>query len=303
MDWSKHINKRGNLSGCNIKAIENSHEYIEFKKNYNWTITVAETYYCHKNGISKQPRCYCGKELKYETTQQDRYGICCSYVCSSLYVPVQNARRNTILERLGVENASQSDIIKDKKEQTNLKKRGVKYANQDHIPKDTYDKLDDPSWLRHQHHDLEKPMNKISSDLNISDGLVKKYMIKHNISILYFRRSQGENELFEYIKTIYDDIIIPNDRSTLPYINKIGEIRYRELDIYLPKIKLAFEYDGRYWHGNKRQIRLDLLKDNQCIELDIELNRILDVEWENDKERMKTIIKNIIKRRMKCQIF
>lgn len=63
------------------------------------------------------------------------------------------------------------------------------------------------------------------------------------------------------------------------YLKRYGldiEHSYRkfgyELDIYIPALKIAIEYDGYYWHKNKRQ--QDLEKNRKCIEDGIKLYRI-----------------------------
>ena len=57
-------------------------------------------------------------------------------------------------------------------------------------------------------------------------------------------RSIVENELVEYVKSIYSGEIKTSDRSLInPY----------ELDIYLPEKKIAIEFNGLYWHGEKQK--------------------------------------------------
>lgn len=56
----------------------------------------------------------------------------------------------------------------------------------------------------------------------------------------HISKSKGEIEVREYIKSIYSGEIISNDRI---------QLGGKELDIYLPELKLAFEYDGTYWQG------------------------------------------------------
>ena len=45
-----------------------------------------------------------------------------------------------------------------------------------------------------------------------------------------------------------------------------------ELDIYVPSIRTAFEFDGSFWH--KKKIEIDNKKDDLCVEKGIKLIRI-----------------------------
>jgi hypothetical protein len=53
--------------------------------------------------------------------------------------------------------------------------------------------------------------------------------------------SLGEKEVLNYVKKIYNGNIISNDRKTI--INKKSG-KYLELDIYLPYLKKAIEFNG-----------------------------------------------------------
>ena len=44
-----------------------------------------------------------------------------------------------------------------------------------------------------------------------------------------------------------------------------------ELDIYIPSIKTAIEYDGVYYHNSKHAIEKENKKDDLCTEKDIRL--------------------------------
>ena len=67
------------------------------------------------------------------------------------------------------------------------------------------------------------------------------------------------------IKKLFDRNILYNTRKIIkPY----------ELDIYIPDLKLAFEYDGKHWHNNR--IEIDDKKDKLCISNNIKLIRIND---------------------------
>lgn len=114
--------------------------------------------------------------------------------------------------------------------------------------------------------------------------------------------STGENELFDFIKSIYNGNVIKNDYIT---------IKPKELDIYLPDLKLAFEFDGTFWHADQRFYKPDsivgrkgvLAKDiweydnnkiEICKEIGITLTRINEYDWKNNNEKVKEQIKQLI---------
>lgn len=118
---------------------------------------------------------------------------------------------------------------------------------------------------------------------------------KHGISVL-------EKNMVNYIKEIYSGEIIENDKNV---------IKPKELDIVLPELKLAFEFDGVYWHMDSRiyeatdynskkgMTALEVWEyDNQkiklCEDVGYKLIRIKEIDWVNDNINTKIFIKNII---------
>lgn len=72
---------------------------------------------------------------------------------------------------------------------------------------------------------------------------------KENRKVLKCNISSYEKEIIEYIKSINPSLNIElNNRSIIlnEYTNN-----YLELDIYLPDINLAIEFNGSYWHSDK----------------------------------------------------
>ena len=118
--------------------------------------------------------------------------------------------------------------------------------------------------------------------------------------------SKKENLLKEYISSIYNDLILFNNRKI---------IEGYELDIYLPKLKLAFEFDGTYWHADpiyysadyhvrlkrnqtaKELWDIDLKKDLLCKQYNITLYRIKEHEWNLFENIIKQAIKQIIEKK------
>ena len=101
-----------------------------------------------------------------------------------------------------------------------------------------------------------------------------------------FYKSKAEQEIKEYIETIYDKQIITSDREIL---------NGKELDIYLPDINLAFEFNGIYWHSNNyKSKKYHYNKYKKCQDKNIRLYQIYEDDWRDNQELIKEHIKNLI---------
>ena len=102
-----------------------------------------------------------------------------------------------------------------------------------------------------------------------------------------FHRSKGEIEMCEYIKSIYSGEVLENTRK---FIGK------KELDIYLPELKLALEYNGEYWHELKERINPGCHEEKRkaCERKGIKLIEISDNKWCENKFLIQKEIINII---------
>ena len=100
-----------------------------------------------------------------------------------------------------------------------------------------------------------------------------------------------EKEVLKYIQSITDTIIIENDRSQIININTGWNL---ELDIFLPDIMKAIEYNGTYWHNNDYQKYKDLIKKEQCKVKGIDLLVVNEKAWVNNKKGCKEDIKKFI---------
>jgi hypothetical protein len=96
-------------------------------------------------------------------------------------------------------------------------------------------------------------------------------------------KSGLEIELFNFIKDNYNRNIIENDRKL------IG----KELDVYLPDLKLAFEFNGLYWHNEiNKPSDYHKIKTNLCNEKDIQLIHIYEDDWIHKQDIVKSMILN-----------
>jgi len=85
--------------------------------------------------------------------------------------------------------------------------------------------------------------------------------------------------------------VINNDRTQI--INPLTN-RHLELDVWIPELNKAIEYNGIYWHSfNKpNTVRKDKIKRAQCKEKGIDLLVIEERNWtENQEMEMKRVKK------------
>ncbi|MFW6281265.1 MAG: hypothetical protein ACOC1O_00510 [bacterium] len=103
--------------------------------------------------------------------------------------------------------------------------------------------------------------------------------------------SVAEKEIKDFILSL-NIKVIENDRAIL---------NGKEIDIYLPDYKLAIEYDGLYWHSEKRgkDKYYHLEKTKEAKEKGIDLIHIFEDEWRDKKEIVKSIIKNKLNKTIK----
>jgi hypothetical protein len=108
-------------------------------------------------------------------------------------------------------------------------------------------------------------------------------------------KSGQEIEVLEFIKEIYSGTIEHNYKLN----NEI------ELDIYLPDLKLAIEYNGLYWHSEKngRDKTYHLNKTNKCKENNIRLIHIFEDEWVNKNDIVKSKLTHILELNKNSKIY
>ncbi len=201
--------------------------------------------------------------------------------------------KDKIKEKYGVENVFQSEEIKEKIKETNLKKYGVENPQQSEYiminrllntyPEHKIINID----LKNKIYTIfcEKCNNNydISFDLLHSRKSHKIYpcVICNPIGST---TSIKENELSIFINNNYDGEIVESDRNIL---------NGKELDIHLPELNLAFEFNGVYWHNELYKVKnYHLEKTEKCLEKGIQLIHIWEDDWHYKQEIIKSMILN-----------
>lgn len=144
-------------------------------------------------------------------------------------------------------------------------------------------------------YELLAQLNKnLSKDEHFTNRWLERHMDPLVISKRPHGTSRGELSLVAFVQTIYSGEIVVNDRKAIhPY----------ELDIYLPELNLALEFNGNYWHSDAA---LTLNYNRTAVEYHTEKRergksrgiRILFV-WESDWENKATDIRKAIKSALK----
>jgi hypothetical protein len=220
--------------------------------------------------------------------------------------------KNTLISKWNVESPLKSIIIKNKVEETNLKKWGNKeYINtNDFKIKSKYtleniwktDFIQKSNLFRNNRFKITKDSNYIEyldnkiSLFRCDKGLNHEFKISSDNYLQRIRNntplcticnpigdssSIKENEVYNYIKEIYDGKIIKSYRDRL------------EIDVYIPELKIGFEFNGLYWHSEaNKEYNYHLNKTNYFNDKGIKVIHIWEDDWDFKKDIIKSQIEN-----------
>ena len=292
-------------------GVDNSAKIVDYKEKSKKTCLQK---YGVEN-INQIPEIKEKQKESYKKTCLKRYGV----ISTSQLPEVKEKMRTTIKKQFGVDNYSQTDEFKEKSKKTCLKRYGTEYYQQADKSKEKLvplflEKLKNKGYHKKGYriisykgggdYELYCPNCKQNFIINYSDQFYHRHTNKHEICTicnpLKREYSYGEKEVLFYISSIYDGVILENDRTV---------IKPKELDIYLPELHLAIEYNGDYWHANPKYYssnhiigdvpaktvwKEDKQKINRCIKAGIELLIIWEDDWINHKEQVQFELNSII---------
>jgi hypothetical protein len=261
---------------------------------------------------------------RIEETNLEKYGV----KNATQSEVVKSKIRKTYLKKYGTENIQNLEWIKEKKRQTSLKHYGTDSPLQNK-------ELREESQKRHrekfgcdfptQRKDVQDRMKRTNRGKNWEtflkslnarminplfekdayvDGKSENFHFKcmlcgtefncaetqaihiHCPHCIKTARSVKERQFLDFIKEIYNGEIIENDRSVL------GR---KELDAYIPQKKLAFEFDGNYWHSTLKKDKLyHQNKSIECRNKGVRLVHIFEWEWERKRDKVENLIKSAL---------
>lgn len=232
------------------------------------------------------------------------YKTYCSVKCAQndpeVREKVSQTTKISLMQKYGVENVQQIQVVKDKTKQTCRERYGNEYAV---AAKSTKEKISiiQKSKLK-EYDDLIKTDDicdkygtgwyQVRNSLNIEIvmmgryGYIKKSDIPKIENYLHssLRHSKAETELLTYVQSFYNREILHNKkRAIYPY----------ELDLYFPDIKIGVEYNSKYYHSIEYGTSIDyhLMKSLLCRDKEIRLIHIYEFE---DFEQQKQLLKDLI---------
>ena len=239
---------------------------------------------------------------KYEDVCMERYGVANGGGSEQALKKIVE----TTQKRYGVDNAMQCDEIKQRLVENNIEKYGVECTFQ--LPefqekriKTCNKKFGGNSPMCDQEIQAKAKQTKLErygdENYNNSKQIVKTQLEKYGGlwgNKPHSNVSKGEKEVLEFVKSIYHGTIIENDRTQMEPNSENKWLENHELDIWLPDIKVAIEYNGTYWHSLPNIVDSDKFKKLQCESKGISLISISEQEWTDCQEKCKDLIRSKI---------
>lgn len=218
----------------------------------------------------------CGKEKKL---QYRRYLLSFNnggYYCCSNCQKIKMDK--TVKHIYGFDNVFQNDEIKEKIKKTNTERYGNESFLRSSFKKFVIDKYSNLNIIDVDYDKNEYILkcDKCGSIYRINKKVFITRKNKYKTILCTVcnpvdnHTSGYEIQLQDFIKTHYNGIIILNSRKIIPPL---------ELDIYLPELQIAFEFNGTYWHSEKfRKLDYHDNKSNRCKDNNIKLLHVWEME-------------------------
>ena len=142
----------------------------------------------------------------------------------------------------------------------------------------------DPEFAREVLSSMGKPtLSDVVRELEIPYQSVVRVINAHGLKdlVLYGAGfSERERDMQAFIESLAPEAV-RNDRSQIcPF----------ELDSFVPSKKVAFEFDGAFWHAGKDH----LAKTKLCEEKGIRLVHVFEWEWMENRDKIESLIRSAL---------
>ena len=196
---------------------------------------------------------------------------------------IKEKSKNTSLINWGVTSPMKSDIVKKKIEEVKIQNWGFKNNNlNEDFRKKNYKISNDFRYIKYTGNGISQFCCEFGHRFELSSDIYSHRNKEYLCHVCYPKNiSYKELELYNFIKLIYSGDIIQSYRDEL------------EIDIYLPELKLGFEFNGLYWHSEEFKERWYHINKTKYFEnKGIRIVHIWEDDWVYKKEIIKSQISN-----------
>jgi G:T-mismatch repair DNA endonuclease (very short patch repair protein) len=188
--------------------------------------------------------------------------------------------QETMIDRYGASSSLTSDTIKSQIFDTNVKRYGNSIFSISHISIEKYQLLNNKDWLIEQN--KTKSVDEIRAELGVGQTVVNQRFREFGIIPTKFNSSSLEKSVILFLKDNNIDFICHN-RDILGG---------KELDIFIPEIKLAIECNGTYWHSdlNGKDRNYHLEKTLKSKKSGVDLFHLWEHEWTHKSDIIKSMM-------------
>ena len=274
LDFVKEGMKINNLEKWGVEYTLQNKEIRKNIKNTNLNKWGVEYYTKTQDYIDK-----------VKITNLEKYGV--EWVLKNK--EIRDKIKETNKNKLGVDNPSKSDEIKEKKRETSIKNFGFPTSNQNESFRKKYFNISkDSSYIEYKGNSISifKCNNGHNFEISYSNyhsrlkSKIPHCTICHPIGN---SRSIKEDEVYNYISSIYNGEVVQSYRDGL------------EIDIYLPELKLGFEFNGLYWHSEEYKSKnYHREKTDYFSERGIRIIHIWEDDWDLKSDILKSQISHLL---------
>lgn len=221
--------------------------------------------------------------IKSKKTYMERYGVD-SYTKTEDYII---KTKKTCLDKYGVDSYIKTNEFKERFKKTCLDKYGSEHIYKSPLYRKSFNICNDINYIEYK-----DGLNIFKCEKNhifeiTTDNYYGRYY--NNIPLCTIcnpigdTKSIKENELYDFISSIYTGEIIQSFRDEL------------EIDIYLPDDKIGFEFNGLYYHSDKfKDKNYHLNKTKFFSNKGIRIIHIWEDDWIHKRTILESQIRNIL---------
>jgi hypothetical protein len=206
-------------------------------------------------------------KLKRQNTLSARYGEDINSSSPFAVREIQELSQKIVEEKYGVKNSFQMEKCRKKRTET-ARNKSIQMQKERGIE---IEYLDNGNYLVKNccpiHGDLEYTQTDFNNRFRLD-----RYHVSNPCYLCnpFGNHISGQQKnIFDYIKSIYLGDIIENDKTVLDGL---------EIDIYLPELKIGFEFNGDYWHMNPLMYRYGDENSSSNV-------KAID-QWESDRKKI-----------------